>query len=96
MSEDPISKSRIGPGMGRPDIIPRNQGCGNIPTDKDYSQPLKGRQSRAVFVSFCAVPYLVTALYLFLTSDEIVAILLLLIPLVIGLLFWILFKLVNE
>lgn len=88
MSEDPISKSQIGAGLGRRDVIPKNKGRGQIYTDKDYYGNFRSLSSRVIFALCCVVPYIAIAIHLYFTADKVIAIIMLAIPLVIGLAFW--------
>ena len=74
------------------DRIPDNRGKGNISTNKDYSTSIKSLKGRIFFVSLCIVPYVAAGVYLFMAGLEIQAIVLLAIPLVLFLVFWLLMK----
>jgi len=88
MSEDPISKSQIGAGLGRPDVLSKSQGRGSVYTDKDYSKSLQSRRSRVAFVTLCLIPYVAACVVLYLDGLEFLAITLLATPLVLLLVFW--------
>lgn len=96
MSEDPISKSQLTP-RAKSNFIPLSKGRnGKIFTDKDYSSSFKSLPSRVIFVFFCAVPYIVIATYLYFTADEVIAIIMLALPAIIGLAFWFLMKNIES
>jgi len=88
MSEDPISKSKIGAGMGKRDLIPKSQGPGNIFTDKDYAGSYKSLRSRIIYLICCALPYVGICVFIYLEGLETLGIILLAIPLVLFLIFW--------
>lgn len=90
MSEDPISKSKIGAGMGSGDPVPKNQGRGSINTSRDFSTAFTSLSSRVAFVSLCMLPYVVLCVYLYLSLNKFLAIILLSLPILVGLGFWLL------
>lgn len=74
MSEDPISKSQLGPGLGKPDVLKKSQGRGSIYTDKDYSKALPSSRSRIVFVLLCLISYVAVIALLYFSGVKILAI----------------------
>ena len=92
MSEDPISKSQIGAGMGRKDVLPKSYGPGSINVSKDYSTLFKTRRSRILFITCCALPHIGICIFVYLEGLKAVSIVLLAVPLVLGVLFWFLQK----
>ncbi|MFK8185317.1 MAG: hypothetical protein AB8B99_18235 [Phormidesmis sp.] len=82
MSDDPISKSQLGPGLGKTTVISKQKGRGSIYTDRDYSRALKTSWSRIIFVALCLIPYIAICVVLYLDGVEILGITLLAIPFV--------------
>jgi len=90
MSPDPMQKNRASVSFG--DGIPKSQGPGSINTSKDYSAIFTSLGSRIVFLSTCILPYIGICAFVYLEGLEVLAIILLTIPLVLFSLFWFLKK----
>ena len=89
MSEDPISKSRIGPrGGGRP--IPKSQRPESIDVNEDYASSFKGLRSRIIYIVCCFIPYIAVCVLIYLEGLESLGIALLSVPLALLLMFWLL------
>lgn len=86
MSKNPMHK-------GSPnfyDPISKGKGGGSINTGKDYSGNFTSLRSRIIYLTLCLLPYIGMCIFVYLEGLEILAIILLAIPLVLLSLFWLL------
>jgi len=94
MSTDPIKKSKVSVNFRDP--IPKSQGRGNLDVSKNYSAGFNSLRSRIVFLSACMLPYIGICLFVYFEGLALLSIILLAIPLVFFLLFWLLQKKLNA
>lgn len=96
MSEDPISKSQIGAGMGKSKIIPESKGSGQIYTNRDYSEFFPSLRARIIYLTLCLLPYVGICIFVYLEGIEVLGIILLAVPLFLFTLFWILKRILKS
>ena len=90
MSKDPFSKSGK---LASREPIPKSRGRrGKIYTDRDYSSSFTSTRSRIIYLACCLLPYIAICTMVYLEGLEVLALLLLSIPLVLFLVFWFLDK----
>ena len=78
------------------DPIPKSQGRGRIETNIDYSSNLKSRRSRILFLVLCILPYIGICTLIYLEGLELLAVILLAIPLVLLGVFWFIQKAIEP
>lgn len=78
--------------MRNHDPFPKRGKRGSIDLSKDYSKFSSGSRSKILLASLTMLPYLGLGVLLFLEGLKVLAIVLLLIPLVLFLIFWVVSK----
>ena len=79
--------------MSQKSPFPRNERGGKIDIGRDYSRFLGGFRSKLLIVVLALLPYTALSIFLFLEGLEIIAVVLLLIPLLLFFSFWIVLRL---